>query len=95
MLATVAYGTLFTPAFALIADGAEASGLAQGVGFGLMSAAWAVGGVVGPALAGATASADGDWLPFAFGAAVSAIALLAVGTGSGRRRSLAVSAPAD
>ena len=90
VLATVAYGTLFTPAFALIADGAEASGLAQGVGFGLMSAAWAVGGVVGPAIAGATASADGDWLPYRVRCRRLGLALLAVGTGSGRRRSLAL-----
>jgi MFS family permease len=95
VLASVAYGTLFTPAFALIADGAEASGLAQGVGFGLMSAAWAVGGMVGPALAGATASAEGDWFPFALGAVVSVAALLAVRSGSARRRSLALSARAD
>ena len=37
------YGVLFTPAFALIADGAEHSRLAQGMAFGFMNAAWAVG----------------------------------------------------
>ena len=39
--ASGAYGVLFTPAFALIADGAERSGLPQGMAFGLMNAAWA------------------------------------------------------
>jgi MFS family permease len=78
VLATTAYGALFTPAFALIADGAEASGLAQGVAFGLMSAAWAVGALAGPAIGGAVASATGDWIPFVFGAALCALALPAV-----------------
>ena len=49
VLAGGAYGALFTPAFALIAEGAERSGLAQGMAFGLMNAAWAMGALVGRA----------------------------------------------
>jgi predicted MFS family arabinose efflux permease len=64
VVASVAFGVLFTPAFALIADGAEQVGLAQGVAFGLMNAAWAVGAAVGPSAGGALAGASGDWLPF-------------------------------
>jgi len=78
VLATTAYGALFTPAFALIADGAEASGLARGIAFGLMNAAWAVGALVGPAIGGAVAAVTGDWIPFLFGAGLCALALLAV-----------------
>ena len=48
VLAGGAYGVLFTPAFALIAEGAERSGLPQGMAFGLMNAAWASGALVGP-----------------------------------------------
>ena len=48
------------PAFALLADGADAVGLAQGMAFGLMNAAWATGAVVGPAAGGAIAGATGD-----------------------------------
>ena len=54
----MAYGVLFTPAFALIADGAEHVGLAQGMAFGFMNAAWAVGAMVGPAAGGAIAARD-------------------------------------
>jgi MFS family permease len=78
VLASTAYGALFTPAFALIADGAEQAGLAQGMAFGLMSAAWALGAVVGPAAAGAIAGATGDWIPYVLAAAVCAGTLAAL-----------------
>jgi MFS family permease len=68
VLAAISYGVLFTPAFAMIADGAEQTGLAQGMAFGLMSAAWATGAVAGPAAGGAIAAATGDWIPFVLGA---------------------------
>jgi MFS family permease len=70
LFSAVAYGVLFTPAFALIADGAEASGVPQGMAFGLMNAAWAVGAVVGPSAAGSIADATGDWIPFVLAAIV-------------------------
>ena len=57
VLAAAAYGILFTPAFALIADGAELAALPQGMAFGFMSAAWALGAFVGPAAAGAVRAA--------------------------------------
>ena len=87
LIASVSFGALFTPAFALIADGAEHVGLAQGLAFGLMNAAWAVGAVVGPAAAGAVASATGDWVPFVLAAGVCA-GTLAATRGSNYRRSL-------
>jgi MFS family permease len=64
VLASTAYGALFTPGLALIADGAEDAGLAQGLAFGTMNAAWAIGAVVGPAGAGALADVTGDALPY-------------------------------
>jgi MFS family permease len=84
VLAAIAYGVLFTPAFAMIADGAEITGLAQGMAFGLMSAAWATGAVAGPAAGGAIANATGDWIPFAIGAALCALFLVAVRPRSAR-----------
>jgi MFS family permease len=75
ILAAMAYGVLFTPAFALIADGAEHVGLAQGMAFGLMNAAWAVGAMIGPAAGGAIAGATGDWIPFVLAAVLCASAL--------------------
>jgi MFS family permease len=83
VVGAVSYGMLFTPAFALIANGAEEVGLAQGFAFGVMNAAWALGAVAGPAAGGAIAGATGDWIPFVLGAALCAAALFAV-----RRRPL-------
>jgi MFS family permease len=88
LIASVSYGVLFTPAFALIADGAEHVGLAQGLAFGLMNGAWAVGAVVGPAAGGVLAGATGDWVPFVLAGALCA-ATFAATRGSNYRRSLA------
>jgi MFS family permease len=74
VLSGAAFGVLFTPGFALIADGAEIVGLPQGMAFGFMSAAWAVGAFVGPAAGGAIAGVTGDWIPFVLGAGVCATA---------------------
>ena len=76
--ASGAYGVLFTPAFALIADGAERSGLPQGMAFGLMNAAWALGALVGPAAGGTVAAAAGDVVPWLVSAGLCAGALAAV-----------------
>jgi len=81
VLASLAYAMLFTPAFALLADGADAVGLAQGMAFGLMNAAWATGAVLGPAAGGAIAGATGDTVPFLLAAALCAAALIAVHAG--------------
>jgi MFS family permease len=86
-IAAVSYGLLFTPAFAMIADGAEHTGLAQGMAFGLMSAAWATGAVAGPAAGGAIANATGDWIPFVLGAVLCASILIVVRPRRARERS--------
>jgi MFS family permease len=76
--ASGAFGVLFTPAFALIAEGAEHVGLPQGMAFGLMNAAWASGALVGPAVGGVVADASGDVVPFVVSAALCGAAFLAV-----------------
>jgi MFS family permease len=75
VIAAMAYGTLFTPAFILLSEGAEQVGLAQGMAFGLMNAAWALGAVVGPAAGGAIASATGDSVSYLLAAAACLAAL--------------------
>jgi MFS family permease len=75
--AAVSFGAFWAPAMALLSDGAERIGLAQGLAFGLMNAAWGAGNSVGPALGGALADAAGDALPYALLAAVC-LATLAV-----------------
>jgi MFS family permease len=90
VIAAVSYGVLFTPAFAMIANGAEHAGLAQGMAFGLMSAAWASGAVAGPAAGGAIANATGDWIPFVLGAALCGSILIVVRPRRVRERAVAL-----
>lgn len=85
VLAGVAFGALFTPAFTLISQGAERSGLAQGVAFGLMNGAWALGAMVGPAAAGAIAAQTGDPVPFLLAAGICVAALAAIRSATGAR----------
>src|SRR5262249_57511769 len=72
IVASGAYGVLFTPAFALIAEGAENSALPQGMAFGVMNAAWALGALIGPAVGGAVAAATADVVPLLASAVLSA-----------------------
>ena len=75
--ASVAYGTLLTPGTTLISESAERVGVAQGLAFGLMNGAWAVGAVVGPAAGGGLADRAGDGLAFALLAVVCGLTLAA------------------
>jgi MFS family permease len=86
ILASLAYALLFTPAFALIADGAEESDLPQGMGFGFMNAAWASGAMIGPAAAGAAAAATSDTVVFVLAAVLCATALVAARPATARAR---------
>jgi MFS family permease len=86
LLASTAYGLLFTPAFALISEGAERAGLAQGHAFGVMNAVWALGAMLGPVAAGAIAGLSGDWLVYVLATAVCVGTLVVVRV-SARRRS--------
>ncbi len=93
VLAGMSYGALFTPSFSLVSQGAERAGLAQGMAFGLMNAAWAVGAMAGPAAAGAIAGAVGDSTPFILAALGCALALfLFRARGAAPRRSVSVEA---
>jgi MFS family permease len=82
VVSAAAFGVLFTPAFVLIADGAESVALPQGMAFGFMNAAWAVGAFIGPAAGGAIAAATGDWIPFVLGAGLCVAGLVLARPGS-------------
>ena len=84
-LGALAFAPLFTIAFALFAEGADKVGLAQGMGFGVMNAAWAIGAVAGPAAGGAIAGVTGDWIPFVLAAALCVAMLVAVRPRAERR----------
>jgi MFS family permease len=78
IVASIAYGAFFTPGMALVSDTAERSGIAQGLVFGVMNGAWAVGNVVGPAAGGALAESAGDALSYLLLAAICLATFVAV-----------------
>jgi MFS family permease len=76
----ITFGAFWAPAMALLADSAERMGLATGLAFGLMNAAWGAGNAIGPPTAGALADLAGDALPYSLAAVICAATLLTVGT---------------
>jgi MFS family permease len=68
ILSGITFGAFWAPAMALLADGAERMGLAQGLAFGLMNVAWGAGNALGPPLGGVLADAAGDALPYGLAA---------------------------
>jgi MFS family permease len=72
------YGTLYAPASALVASGAERLGLNQGIAFAVSNLAWAAGQTVAASASGALAEATSDLVPYtllAVACAGTAIAL--------------------
>jgi MFS family permease len=57
-------GMLYTPAMAMLSDGAEAAGVAQGFAFALVNLAWATGQTAGAAGSARLADAAGDRVPY-------------------------------
>jgi MFS family permease len=76
ILSGVTFGAFWAPAMALLADAAERIGLAQGLAFGLMNAAWGAGNAIGPSIGGALADAGGDVLPYSLAALLCAATLV-------------------
>ena len=58
------YGTLFAPASALVASGAQGLGLNQGIAFALSNLTWAAGQSIAAAASGALAQATSDLVPY-------------------------------
>ncbi|HEX2111208.1 MAG TPA: MFS transporter [Gaiellaceae bacterium] len=93
LLASLAWGSLFTPGTALLSDGAERARLPQGLGFGVMNAGWATGATLGPALGGALGETAGDPVAYGTGALACAATFLAVRTATARVGTLTVRVP--
>lgn len=83
--AAISFGSLYTPGMALTSHRAEADGLAQGLAFGVMNSAWALGALIGPSLGGALAESSGDPAPYLVGAGLCVLTLLATQTVAARR----------
>jgi MFS family permease len=66
--AAITFGAMYTPSMALTSHRADSAGLAQGLAFGIMNTAWALGALVGPALGGGLGETLGDSAPYLVGA---------------------------
>ena len=75
--AGLSFGALYTPGMALASHRAELAALAQGLAFGFMNSAWALGEMTGPIIGGALADAFGDAVPYVLAAGACAVTLLA------------------
>ncbi len=64
VLITVALGTFWAPAMAMLSDAADSHGVSQGYALALVNLAWAAGQIAGAAGGGALAKATGDAVPF-------------------------------
>jgi MFS family permease len=78
LVAAIAVGALYSPALTMLSHAADRVGLAQGLGFGVMNAAWAVGNAVGPAGGGGLAELTSDAVPYFVAAGVCAFSLAAM-----------------
>jgi MFS family permease len=76
--ATAAFGAFWAPAMALLSEAAESVGAHQGLAFGLVNLAWAVGMVAGAAGGGALAKATSDTTPYLVLSVLCAGTLLAL-----------------
>jgi MFS family permease len=78
VFAALAFGAFYTPGMALVSDRAEAVGLSQALGFGIMNTAWALGNMSGPAIGGTLAAVFSDSVPYLAAAALCAATLAVV-----------------
>ena len=76
ILGMPAFGTLFTPAMALLSDGAQRLRVNQGLAFGMTNLAWAAGQAVAAAGSGALAQATSDIVPYSLLAAACLASLI-------------------
>jgi predicted MFS family arabinose efflux permease len=75
VLETVALGTFWAPAMAMLSDAADSHGMSQSYALALVNFAWAAGQIAGAGGGGALAKAAGDAIPFALAAFLCAATL--------------------
>ena len=64
LIAAPAIGTMWAPSMALLSDGAEELGIAQGFAFALSNLGWSIGQTAGSAASAALADATSDAVPY-------------------------------
>jgi MFS family permease len=75
VLETVALGTFWAPAMAMLSDAADSHGMSQAYALALVNFAWAAGQIAGAGGGGSLAKATGDVVPFALAAGLCALTL--------------------
>jgi MFS family permease len=75
VLQTVALGTFWAPAMAMLSDAADAHGMSQAYALALVNFAWAAGQIAGAGGGGSLAKTAGDGVPFALAAGLCALTL--------------------
>ncbi len=75
VLQTVALGTFWAPAMAMLSDAADTHGMSQAYALALVNFAWAAGQIAGAGGGGSLAKAAGDGAPFALAAGLCAVTL--------------------
>jgi len=78
VVASLAFGTFYTPGMTLLTHAAEARSLDYGYAFALINLAWAPGQAGGSALGGAVAAKTSDAVPYLGLAAISALTFAAL-----------------
>jgi MFS family permease len=84
ILGMPAFGTLFAPSTALLAESAQRLKLHQGLAFGLANLAWALGQSIAASASGAIAEVTSDFVPYALLAFACLVTLILM---RGRRSS--------
>ena len=86
LLAAPSVGMLWAPSMALLSDGAESLGIAQGFAFALSNLGWSIGQVVGSVASARLADATSDTVPYLVlsGLCVLTLALIARARGASR-----------
>jgi len=78
VLAAPAIGMLWSPAMAMLSDGAEARGVDQGLAFGFVNLGWGLGHTIGAVAGPALSDVSSDAVTYGALAAVCALALAAL-----------------
>jgi MFS family permease len=86
VVSTISFGSFYTPGISLTSHRADAAGLAQGLSYGVMNTAWALGELIGPTAGGSLAEAAGDGAPYLVAGGLCALTLGATYRVAGRLR---------
>ena len=89
VLAAPAIGILWSPAIAMLSDGAERHGIEQAIAMAFVNVAWAVGQTAGSAGSARLADATADRVPFLVLAAACAVTFAVLQRGRARMPAVA------